>query len=73
MKPTPHQRAILAGVMRKFTARRRRPRDFETWLSACCGAQPWGEVFVDDKDKTATGICARCKDHCSFDREGDEG
>lgn len=40
-----------------------------SWTSDCCGAAAWGPVYEDKNGKTATGICADCKEHCGFTKE----
>ena len=44
------------------------------YLSECCAADTITELhYHSDLDMT-TGICSKCKDHCSFDKvdENDE-
>lgn len=40
--------------------------------SCCCGAHPFGEVYLV-KNCDPTGICAKCRDHTSFEKMDDEG
>jgi hypothetical protein len=41
------------------------------FISTCCGANSWGELYFDDK-YPPTGICSKCKDHATFEQETEE-
>lgn len=36
-------------------------------ISNCCGASAWGDV-----DKYGCGICSKCKEHASFEKETED-
>lgn len=39
--------------------------------STCCGVADTS-VSMDGPDFSDIGICPKCKEHCEFDREGDD-
>lgn len=41
------------------------------FISTCCGASSWGELFFDDK-YPPTGICRKCKEQATFEQEIEE-
>ena len=41
-------------------------------MSYCCGVPPFGEVYRA-KNEDPVGICAKCKDHSTFERVDSEG
>lgn len=43
-----------------------------SFISNCCGAPPWGELYDAIGNIPLTGICSRCKDHASFSQEIEE-
>ena len=41
------------------------------YYSECCEADPLTELnYYSDLD-IVTGLCSKCKDHCSFHKRGD--
>lgn len=39
------------------------------WLSECCGAVAFGELWENKDGKTAIGVCSDCSEHAGFLKE----